>query len=81
MNGFSYMQFIVRGLIMMSALTNSFANVASSFYSTKFAKNIEELLISPTSSHIIILGYMAGGITRGLCVGILVTIVAMFLWK
>lgn len=78
MNGFSYMQFIVPGLIMMSALTNSFANVASSFYSTKFAKNIEELLISPTSSHIIILGYMAGGITRGLCVGILVTIVAMF---
>ncbi|WP_249960924.1 ABC transporter permease [Histophilus somni] len=78
MNGFSYMQFIVPGLIMMSALTNSFANVASSFYSTKFAKNIEELLISPTSSHIIILGYMAGGIARGLCVGILVTIVAMF---
>lgn len=77
MNGFSYMQFIVPGLIMMSALTNSFANVASSFYSTKFAKNVEELLISPTSSHIIILGYVAGGMARGLCVGILVTIVAM----
>ncbi|MBN6710232.1 ABC transporter permease [Haemophilus haemoglobinophilus] len=77
MNGFSYMQFIVPGLIMMSALTNSFANVASSFYSTKFAKNVEELLISPTSSHIIILGYVAGGMARGLCVGILVTVVAM----
>ncbi|MEE6069639.1 ABC transporter permease, partial [Avibacterium paragallinarum] len=75
MHGFSYMQFIVPGLIMMSALTHSFANVASSFYSTKFARNVEELLISPTSPHIIILGYMAGGLARGLSVGILVTLV------
>lgn len=76
-NGVSYMQFIVPGLIMMSSLTNSFANVASSFYSTKFAKNVEELLISPTSPHIIILGYVAGGMARGICVGILVTIVSL----
>ncbi|MFZ7230610.1 ABC transporter permease [Avibacterium paragallinarum] len=78
MHGFSYMQFIVPGLIMMSALTHSFANVASSFYSTKFARNVEELLISPTSPHIIILGYMAGGMARGLSVGILVTLVSLF---
>lgn len=78
MGGFTYMQFIVPGLIMMSALTNSFGNVASSFYSTKFAKNVEELLISPTSSHVIILGYVAGGMARGLCVGALVTIVSLF---
>ncbi|TDQ59010.1 ABC-2 type transport system permease protein [Mesocricetibacter intestinalis] len=78
MNGFSYMQFIVPGLIMMSSLTNAFANVASSFYSTKFARNVEELLISPTSPHVIILGYMAGGMARGLCVGALVTAVSLF---
>lgn len=78
MHGFSYMQFIVPGLIMMSALTHSFANVASSFYSTKFARNVEELLISPTSPHIITLGYMAGGMARGLSVGILVTLVSLF---
>lgn len=77
MGGFSYMQFIVPGLIMMAALTNSFANVASSFYSTKFARNVEELLISPTSPHIIILGYVAGGMARGICVGGLVTIVSL----
>ncbi|MDO4429950.1 MAG: ABC transporter permease [Lonepinella koalarum] len=77
MSGFSYMQFIVPGLIMMSSLTNSFSNVASSFYSTKFAKNVEELLISPTSPHII-LGYVAGGMARGICIGILVTIVSLF---
>lgn len=78
MSGFSYMQFIVPGLIMMSSLTNSFSNVASSFYSTKFARNVEELLISPTSPHVIILGYMAGGMARGLSVGVLVTIVSLF---
>ncbi|PJG86579.1 ABC transporter permease [Conservatibacter flavescens] len=78
MAGVSYMQFIVPGLIMMSALTNSFTNVASSFYSTKFAKNVEELLISPVSTHIIILGYIAGGMVRGLAVGALVTAVSLF---
>lgn len=81
MGGFSYMQFIVPGLIMMSALTNSFANVASSFYSTKFAKNVEELLIAPVSPHIIVLGYMAGGMCRGLLVGVLVTLVSLFFVK
>ena len=76
MNGVSYMQFIVPGLIMMSAITNSFANVASSFYSTKFARNVEELLVSPTSPHIIILGYISGGMARGIFVGFLVTLVS-----
>ncbi|OBX00792.1 ABC transporter permease [Gallibacterium genomosp. 1] len=78
MNGVSYMQFIVPGLIMMSAITNSFANVASSFYSTKFARNVEELLVSPTSPHIIILGYISGGMARGIFVGFLVTLVSLF---
>lgn len=77
MGGFSYMQFIVPGLIMMSSLTNAFTNVASSFYSTKFARNVEELLISPTSPHVIILGYMMGGMVRGICIGVLVTIVSL----
>ena len=77
MGGYSYMQFIVPGLIMMSVITNSFANVASSFYSTKFARNVEELLVSPTSTHIIIWGYVAGGMTRGILVGSLVTIISL----
>ncbi|QDJ12739.1 ABC transporter permease [Mergibacter septicus] len=78
MGGFSYMQFIVPGLIMMSALTNSFSNVASSFYSTKFARNVEELLVAPVSTHTIILGYISGGMARGILVGFLVTIVSLF---
>ncbi|MCK7205619.1 ABC transporter permease [Enterobacter bugandensis] len=44
MHGFTYMQFIVPGLIMMAVITNAYANVASSFFSAKFQRNIEELL-------------------------------------
>lgn len=78
MDGFSYMAFIVPGLIMMSVITNSYSNVASSFYSSKFQGNIEELLVSPVPTYIIIAGYVGGGVARGLCVGFLVTCVSLF---
>ncbi|MGM3162783.1 ABC transporter permease [Dickeya undicola] len=78
MNGFSYMQFIVPGLIMMSVITNAYANVASSFFSAKFQRNIEELLVAPVPTHIIIAGYVGGGMARGICVGVLVTMVSLF---
>ena len=78
MGGFSYMEFIVPGLIMMSVITNSYSNVASSFYSTKFQRNVEELLVAPVPNYIIILGYMGGGVSRGLLVGFFVTLVSLF---
>ncbi|MBY5993665.1 ABC transporter permease [Ferrimonas balearica] len=77
MGGFSYMEFIMPGLIMMSVITNSYANVASSFFSAKFQRNIEELLVAPVPNVLIILGYVAGGVSRGLCVGAIVTVVAL----
>ncbi|MCK5921162.1 MAG: ABC transporter permease [Methylococcales bacterium] len=77
MGGFDYMQFIVPGLIMMSVITNSYSNVASSFYSAKFQRNIEELLVAPVPNVLIIAGYVGGGMARGLCVGAIVTAVAM----
>ena len=43
MDGFDYVQFMIPGLIMMSVITGSYANVVSSFYSVKFQKSIEEL--------------------------------------
>ena len=61
MNGFSYMSFIVPGLIMMSVITNSYSNVASSFFSAKFQRNVEELLVAPVPNYIIIWGYVGGG--------------------
>jgi len=76
--GYSYIQFIAPGLIMMGIITNSYANSVSSFYSSKFQRHIEEMLVSPMPNYIIILGFMLGGIARGLLVGIAVTIVALF---
>ena len=78
MAGFSYMEFIVPGLIMMSAITSSYANVSSSFFSQKFQKNIEEILVAPVPTHIIIWGFVIGGVGRSVMVGTLVTIISLF---
>jgi len=77
MDGFNYMEFIIPGLIMMAVITNSYANVVSSFYGSKFQRHIEEMLISPTPNYIILLGYVCGGVARGLTVGVAVTIVSL----
>lgn len=78
MGGFSYMEFIVPGLIMMSAITSSYANVSSSFFSQKFQKNIEELLVAPVPTHVIIWGFVIGGLGRSVLVATLVTIISLF---
>ena len=78
MGGFSYREFIVPGLIMMSAITSSYANVSSSFFSQKFQKNIEELLVAPVPTHIIIWGFVIGGLGRSILVGTLVTVISLF---
>ncbi len=78
MEGFSYMDFIVPGLILMSVITSSYANVSSSFFSAKFQRSIEELQVSPIPDSIILMGYLGGGILRGLLVGSVVTLVSLF---
>jgi ABC-2 type transport system permease protein len=77
MGGFQYMQYIAPGLIMMSVITNSYGNVVSSFFGAKFGKHIEELLVSPLPSWIIVTGYICGGLVRGMMVGLVVTIVSL----
>ncbi|HGJ5872784.1 MULTISPECIES: ABC transporter permease [Arsenophonus] len=78
MDGVNYMQFIVPGLIMMSVITNAYANVCSSFFGAKFQKSIEELLVAPVPTHIVIMGFVGGGVARGVLVGLLVTLVSLF---
>lgn len=78
MGGFTYMEFIVPGLIMMSVITNSYANVSSSFFSAKFQRNIEEMLVAPVPTSVIILGYVGGGVARAILIGIIVTTVSLF---
>jgi ABC-2 type transport system permease protein len=76
-NGVSYIDYIVPGIILMSVISHSYSNVVSSFYSTKFQRHIEELLVSPVPNWIILTGYIGGGVTRGLLVGIVVTCISM----
>lgn len=78
MQGFSYMQYIVPGLIMMSVITNAYSNVVSSFFSSKFQHSIEELMVSPVSPHTILIGFVMGGILRGLGVAAIVSVLSLF---
>ncbi len=78
MGGFDYMAYIVPGLIMMSVITNAYANVSSSFFGAKFGRFIEEMLVSPISNQTILLGYVTGGVARALCVAVIVTILSLF---
>lgn len=78
MGGFQYMEFIVPGLIMMAVIQNSYSNVVSSFFSQKFQRSVEELLVSPVPNYVILSGFIVGGMARGLAVGAIVTSLALF---
>ena len=77
-HGFHYMDYIVPGLILMAVITNSYANVVASFYSAKFQRSIEEMLVSPLPNYIIVLGFVGGGVARGIAVGAAVAVVSLF---
>lgn len=81
MDGFAYTQYIAPGLIMMSVITNSYANVTSSFFLAKFQRSIEEILVSPIPNYLILSGFVIGSVLRGLVVGLVVTIISAFFAK
>jgi ABC-2 type transport system permease protein len=78
MDGFRYIDFIVPGLILMAVISNSYANVVSSFYSSKFQGYVDELLIAPVPNWVILSGFVSGGVARGVVVGMAVTMVSLF---
>ncbi len=78
MGGFSYMEFIAPGIIMMSIINNAYSNVSSSFFGARFQRHVEEMLIAPIPNWLILAGYVSGGVIRGLIVGLIVTVVALF---
>ena len=80
MDGLDYIQFMIPGLIMMSVITNSYANVTSSFYSVKFQRSVEELLVSPMPNWAILLGFIIGGVARGTLIGFIVFCVSLFFY-
>ena len=78
MGGFDYMQYMAPGLIMMSVISNSYGNVVSSFFGAKFQGHLQEMIVAPMHTWVIILGHVVGGVVRGLSVGAVVTVVALF---
>ena len=78
MHGFTYMQYIVPGLVMMSIITNCYGNISSSFFGAKFSRAVEEMLVSPMPNWVILLGYVTGAVSRGIVVGALVLLIALF---
>ena len=77
MDGISYMDFIVAGLVMMSVIQTAYGNISSSFFGAKFGRHVEELLVSPMPNWVILGGYVAGGVLRGVMVGAIVLCIAM----
>ena len=77
MGGYGYMEFIVPGLVMMSIIQNAYGNISSSFFGAKFGRHVEELLVSPAPAWVVLAGYVAGGVLRGLMVGAIVFLIAM----
>ncbi len=77
MDGMLYIDFIMPGLVMMSIITNSYANVVSSFYGAKYSRHIEEMQVAPVPNLVILAGFITGGVARGLSVGVAVTLVSL----
>lgn len=78
MGGTSYINFIIPGLIMMAVINNAYSNVVASFFSAKFHGHVQELLIAPVPNSVVLLGYVSGGVVRGLIIGFLVTLLSLF---
>lgn len=77
-NGFSYMQFVVPGLVMLAVITNAYTDVATTFFVSKFfSRNIDEILVSPTPPWVIIAAYVSSGVFRAMVVGLAVLVVSM----
>jgi len=77
MQGVRYVEYMVPGVVLMSIITNAYANTVSSFFGTKYHRNIEEMLISPVPNAVIVLGYVSGGVARGVVVGLVVVAVSL----
>jgi ABC-2 type transport system permease protein len=76
--GYTYMQYIVPGLVMMAVITNAYANTSASFFGSKFSKSIEEIMVAPVPNYVILLGFAFGGTLRGLMVGVIVIFISLF---
>ena len=80
-SGISYIEYIAPGLVMMSVIQNAYGNISSSFFGAKFQRFVEEMLVSPMPGWTILGGYVAGAVTRGFMVGVIVLGISLFFTK
>ncbi len=73
--GVPYMEFLAPGLVMMAMVQNAFSNTSSSIVISKVQGNIVDVLMPPLGPAEILIGYLSGGVLRGLCVGVVTTLV------
>jgi len=73
--GFTYLSFIVPGLMTMHLISSSYENTTSSLFIARWHNHIQEVLLSPLSYFEMVLGLLAGGVARGLivCFGVYFT--------
>lgn len=74
----SYIQYLAPGFASMVMITSAYNNVASSFFSERFTRNCQELVWSPISKHVMICGYLMGGILRSFLSGTIVLLITLF---
>lgn len=78
LEGFSYAQFVIPGLILMGVINNSFSNVASSLFMSRYLGNIVDLLVTPVTPTQFIMAYTLAAMLRGLAVGLVVWLISLF---
>ncbi len=81
MSGFPYIQYIMPGLVMMTVVDNAFVNVNFSFFTHKFFRSIEEMLVTPMPNHAILCGFVSGGVMRSIVVGCIVALMSLLFTK
>lgn len=77
--GVSYAQFLIPGLIMLQAIDSSYGECSSSVFQGRFMNSIQELLIAPLSAGEIVAGFLLGSLARALIIAALITILGALL--
>lgn len=77
LEGFSYAQFVIPGLILMGVINNAFANASTSLFMSRYLGNIVDLLVTPITPTQFILAYTLAAMLRGLAVGVVVWLISL----
>jgi len=78
-DGVSYAQFLIPGLIMLQVIDSSYGECSSSLFQGRFMNSIQELLIAPMSAYELVGGYIIGSLARSMLIAGLITVLGVVL--